>query len=156
MLPSLAVADALSRRGVRVTFAGGQRAEARLVREAGYPLDQFAIEGLPRRPGAALARTLARAAAAVPVCVTILRRRRPDVVLGGGGYVSGPVVLAAAMLRIPAAIMEADAHLGLANRLVAPFVRRVFLAFPLPRVGDAKHQLVGRPIPARSRASDPA
>ncbi len=139
-----------------MTFAGAQRAEARLVREAGYPLDQFVIEGLPRHPGAALARSLSRAAAAVPVCVKIVRRRRPDVVLGGGGYVSGPVVLAAAMLRTPTAIMEADAHLGLANRLLAPFVRRVFLAFPLAGLDDGKYRLVGRPIPARSRASDAA
>ena len=28
--------------------------------------------------------------------------------------------------------MEADAHLGLANRLALPFARRVFLAFPIP------------------------
>ena len=55
-----------------------------------------------------------------------------DVVLGGGGYVAGPMVLAAATRRIPAAIMEADAHLGLANRLALPFARRVFLAFPIP------------------------
>jgi UDP-N-acetylglucosamine--N-acetylmuramyl-(pentapeptide) pyrophosphoryl-undecaprenol N-acetylglucosamine transferase len=154
VLPSLAVADALSRRGVRVTFAGGRRAEARLVPEAGYPLDTFAIEGLPRRPGRALARALARAAAAVPACVRIVRRRSPDVVLGGGGYVAGPVVLAAVLLRTPAAIMEADAHLGFANRAVAPFARRVFLAFPLAGLDGRKYRLVGRPIPARSRPTD--
>ena len=49
--PSLAVAEALQRRGVRVTFAGSpDRIEARLVPEAGYELDTFRISGLPRRP----------------------------------------------------------------------------------------------------------
>ena len=32
---------------------------------------------------------------------------RPDVVLGGGGYVAGPMVLAARLSRIPAALTEA-------------------------------------------------
>jgi UDP-N-acetylglucosamine--N-acetylmuramyl-(pentapeptide) pyrophosphoryl-undecaprenol N-acetylglucosamine transferase len=48
--------------------------------------------------------------------------------------------------------MEADAHLGLANRLALPFARRVFLAFPIPGRAGAKYRVTGRPVPARSRA----
>jgi UDP-N-acetylglucosamine--N-acetylmuramyl-(pentapeptide) pyrophosphoryl-undecaprenol N-acetylglucosamine transferase len=62
------------------------------------------------------------------------------------------MVAAAAARRIPAALMEADAHLGLANRLAAPFARRVFLAFPIGELDSAKYRVTGRPIPARSRA----
>jgi UDP-N-acetylglucosamine--N-acetylmuramyl-(pentapeptide) pyrophosphoryl-undecaprenol N-acetylglucosamine transferase len=137
---------------VRVTFAGSpDRVEARLVPESGYAFDSFTISGLPRQPGPALARALWRAALAPGACSAILARRRPDVVLGGGGYVAGPMVLAAALRRIPAALMEADAHLGLANRLAAPFARRVFLAFPVEGRSGAKYRVTGRPIPARSR-----
>ena len=84
----------------------------------------------------------------------ILRRRRPDVVLGAGGYVAGPMVLAAGLLRIPAALTEADAHLGLANRFATPFARRVFLAFQIEGVDGPKYRVVGRPIPARSQPAD--
>jgi UDP-N-acetylglucosamine--N-acetylmuramyl-(pentapeptide) pyrophosphoryl-undecaprenol N-acetylglucosamine transferase len=151
--PSLAVAEALVARGVTVTFAGSPgRAEARLVPEAGYELDTFRVSGLPRRPGIALARALGRAMAAPRACKEILRRRRPDVVLGGGGYVAGPMVYAASRLGIPAALMEADAHVGLANRLAAPFAERVFLSFPVEGKGRPKYKVTGRPIPARSRA----
>jgi UDP-N-acetylglucosamine--N-acetylmuramyl-(pentapeptide) pyrophosphoryl-undecaprenol N-acetylglucosamine transferase len=137
---------------VNVTFAGSpERAEARLVPEAGYELDTFSVAGLPRRPGAALARAVAVDTAAPFACRRILARRRPHVVLGGGGYVGGPMVLAAATRRIPAALTEADAHLGLANRLAAPFARRVFLAFPIDGLGPPKYSVTGRPIPARSR-----
>ena len=135
-----------------VTFAGSpERAEARLVPEAGYELDTFRISGLPRRPSPTLVRALVRAARAPVACRRILSRRRPHVVLGGGGYVGGPMVAAAASARIPAALTEADAHLGLANRLAAPLAQRVFLAFPIEGRTDSKYRVTGRPIPARSR-----
>ncbi len=137
---------------MRVTFAGpAERFGARLVGEAGFDFDAFDVSGLPRRPGVALARALMTAAAALHACGRILARRRPDVVLGAGGYVAGPMIAAAARRRIPAALMEADAHLGLANRLAAPLVRRVFLAFPLAGRGGPKYRVTGRPIPERSR-----
>ena len=131
-----------------MTFAGSNRAEARLVPDAGFELDTFAVSGLPRRPGAAQVIAAARALRAPLACRRILARRRPHVVLGGGGYVAGPMVLAAATARIPAALTEADAHLGLANRLAAPLARRVFLAFPIPGCDGPKYRVTGRPVPA--------
>ncbi|MEK6273827.1 MAG: UDP-N-acetylglucosamine--N-acetylmuramyl-(pentapeptide) pyrophosphoryl-undecaprenol N-acetylglucosamine transferase [Actinomycetota bacterium] len=154
MLPSLAVAEALAARGAKVTFAGSpDRIEARLVPEAGFELDTFRISGLPRRPGPAQASALARAMRAPRACRRILREREPDVVLGGGGFVGGPMVYAASRLGIPTALMEADAHLGLANRLAAPFARRVFLSFPIEGRDGDKYRVTGRPIPARNRAT---
>jgi UDP-N-acetylglucosamine--N-acetylmuramyl-(pentapeptide) pyrophosphoryl-undecaprenol N-acetylglucosamine transferase len=149
VLPALAVAESLRKLGAEVTFASN--AHSRLVRDAGYELDVFGVEGFPRELSVRLAKALGRAAVAVPACVQILRRHRPDVVLGGGGYVAGPMVLAAGTLRIPAALTEADAHLGLANRLAAPFAKVVFLAFPIDGLGPPKYHVVGRPIPLRSR-----
>ena len=135
-----------------MTFAGSpDRVEARLVPERGYAFDAFRIAGFPRRPGLRLFRALALAVASPVACLRILGRRRPDVVLGAGGYVAGPMVLAAWLRRIPAALTEADAHLGLANRLATPFARRLFLAYPLAGAGR-KARVVGRPIPASSRA----
>ncbi|HEU0305211.1 MAG TPA: glycosyltransferase [Gaiellaceae bacterium] len=153
MLPSLAVAEALTARGALVTFAGSAGwAEAELVPEAGYELDTFEVGAFPRELSLALARSLLLAGKATLACREILARRRPGVVLGGGGYVAGPMVLAAASCRIPAAVMEADAYLGLANRLALPFARRVFLALPIPGREGAKYRVTGRPVPARSRA----
>ena len=135
-----------------MTFAGSpDRVEARLVPEAGYELDTFEISGLPRRPSAALVRALFRAGRAPRACAAILKRRRPHVVLGGGGYVAGPMVYAAWRRKVPAALTEADAHLGLANRLAAPFARRVFLAYDIPGRDGAKYRVTGRPVPAEHR-----
>ena len=151
--PSLAVAEALRERGVEVTFAGSpDRVEARLVPERGYAFDAFRVTGLPRRPGLGLVRALGLAAAAPVACARIIARRSPDVVLGGGGYVAGPMVLAAWLQGIPTALTEADAHLGLANRLALPFAKRVFLALPVGRDGGKFH-VVGRPVPETSRVA---
>src|SRR4051794_17897645 len=152
VVPALAVADALRARGVEVSFAGSPgRFEARLVPEAGYPFDAFAVSGFPRRLGFGLLKALAQALRAPLACRRILAQRRPDVVLGGGGYVAGPMVLAAWTKRIPAALTEADAHFGLANRLAAPFARRLFLSFPIAGRSEPKAVVTGRPIPRRSR-----
>jgi UDP-N-acetylglucosamine--N-acetylmuramyl-(pentapeptide) pyrophosphoryl-undecaprenol N-acetylglucosamine transferase len=147
VVPSLAVAAELTARGADVVFAGtAERIEARLVPAAGYPLHTYHVTGLPRRPSFGLVRGLGLAALAPASCTRILRRVRPDVVFGGG-YVAGPMLAAAAGMRIPAALMEVDAHLGLANRLAAPFARRVFLSFPIGDLGPPRYQLTGRPVP---------
>jgi UDP-N-acetylglucosamine--N-acetylmuramyl-(pentapeptide) pyrophosphoryl-undecaprenol N-acetylglucosamine transferase len=139
---------------VTVTFAGTpDRVESRLVPEAGFPLDTFPVSGLPRRPSAAQLRAAWRASAAPAHCLAILRRRRPDVVLGAGGYVAGPMVVAARLRRIPAAVTEADAHLGLANRLAAPFAQRLLLAYEIPGRTSRKVRVVGRPIPLAHRGA---
>src|SRR6476659_6653232 len=153
--PALAVGEALRERGLTVTFAGTpDRVESRLVPEAGFPLDTFPVSGLPRKPSAAQIRAAWRASAAPAHCLRILARRRPDVVLGAGGYVAGPMVLAARLRRIPAALTEADAHFGLANRLAAPFANRVFLAYPIDGRNGSKYQVVGRPVPAAHTGGD--
>ena len=140
-----------------MTFAGSpDRAEARLVPEAGFELDTFQVSGLPRRPGPAQVRAVGKAMRAPKACKRILRAREPDVVLGGGGYVAGPMVYAASRLAIPAALMEADAHLGLANRLAAPFAERVFLAFPIEGRERPKYRVTGRPIPTQNHPTSRA
>jgi UDP-N-acetylglucosamine--N-acetylmuramyl-(pentapeptide) pyrophosphoryl-undecaprenol N-acetylglucosamine transferase len=137
---------------VYVTFAGSpDRVETQLVPDAGYELDTFRISGFPRQPSPALLGALYRAGVSPYACRAILRRRRCDVVYGAGGYVAGPIVFAAGTMRLPAALSEADALLGLANRFALPFARRVFLAYPSGSRAAPRFQVVGRPIPARAR-----
>jgi len=142
---------------VTVTFAGSPGpVESRLVPEAGFELDTFPVSGFPRRIGLDLGQALIRAVRAPFACYRILARRRPDVVLGAGGYVAGPMVLAARLRRIPTALTEADAHLGLANRLAAPLARRVFLAYAIPERDGARYVVTGRPVPSAHLDADRA
>jgi UDP-N-acetylglucosamine--N-acetylmuramyl-(pentapeptide) pyrophosphoryl-undecaprenol N-acetylglucosamine transferase len=156
VVPALAVAVALRERGADVVFAGGERAEAELVPKAGYPFHPLRVAGIDRRNPLRAARAAGLAALAGGKAIRLLRRLRPDVVLGGGGYVAGPVGLAAVALRIPLVLSEADSHLGVANKLLAPFAKRVFLAFPLSGREGSKYELSGRPVPAGTGGADRA
>ncbi len=151
MVPALAVAAALRAEGAEVEFVGAGRAEAKLVPAAGFPLHAISVEGLSRTNPLKALRALLRAALALPRARRLLRRLEPDAVMGGGGYVAGPVALAAISLRIPLVLTEADSHLGLTNRLMAPFARRVCLSFPLAGREGARYRVTGRPIPSSGR-----
>jgi UDP-N-acetylglucosamine--N-acetylmuramyl-(pentapeptide) pyrophosphoryl-undecaprenol N-acetylglucosamine transferase len=145
--PALAVADELRARGAHVEFAGTpNRVEAELVPERGYPFHPYRVEGLPRRPSPALVRAIGRAAVAPRACSRIIGEVRPDVVFGAGGYVAGPMIVAARRHRLPCALSEADARVGLANRLAAPLADRVFLAFPVAGRDGERFVVTGRPV----------
>jgi len=60
----------------------------------------------------------------------IVRRFRPEVVLGTGGYVSAPVIMAAATLRIPVVLQEQNYLPGRTTRLLARVATVVATAYP--------------------------
>ncbi|HSI81937.1 MAG TPA: UDP-N-acetylglucosamine--N-acetylmuramyl-(pentapeptide) pyrophosphoryl-undecaprenol N-acetylglucosamine transferase [Solirubrobacterales bacterium] len=154
-MPALAVADALRDSGAEVSFLGARgRSEQELVPAAGYEIDLLDVRGLDRRNPARAAAAAWLAARGVARARTILRRRGVEAVLGGGGYVAGPAGVAAISLRLPLVLTEADRHLGLANRLLAPRARRVCLAFPVPGRSGDRYLVTGRPVPAAIAAAD--
>lgn len=155
-MPALAVADALRAKAAEVSFLGTpDRAEAKLVPEAGYEIDLLRVRGLDRRNPVRALGAAALAAAAVPGARRILRRRGADAVMGGGGYVAGPAGLAALSMGLPLVVCESDSHLGLANRLLARRARRVCLAFPIPGLDGDRYLLTGRPVASAVLEADP-
>jgi UDP-N-acetylglucosamine--N-acetylmuramyl-(pentapeptide) pyrophosphoryl-undecaprenol N-acetylglucosamine transferase len=133
VFPMLAVADAVKALlpSARLVFVGTDKGmETRLVPERGYELELVKV--LPIRGGglAGALRGIGRAAGSIPDAREIVARIAPQAVFSIGGYAAGPVALAARTLRVPLALMEPNAEAGLANRLIAPFVQRAYIAFP--------------------------
>ncbi len=155
MVPALAVADTLRADGADVEFAGGERAEAQLVPAAGYAFHRVPAVGLHRRNPLKALRALLKAVRGLGMAIALVRRLKPDVVMGGGGYVAGPVGLAAVLLRVPLVLTEADSHMGIANRALAPFARRVCLAFAIEGRTGRRYRVTGRPVdpPVTDRAA---
>lgn len=133
VFPMLAVADAVRERlpSARLVFVGTDKGmETKLVPERGYELELVKV--LPIRGGGLTGalRGIGRAAGSIPDARGIVARIAPQAVFSIGGYAAGPVALAARTLKVPLALMEPNAEAGLANRLIAPFVQRAYIAFP--------------------------
>src|SRR4051812_4277764 len=156
VVPALAIAEALRERGANVLFLGGERAEAELVPAGGYPFHPLRVVGIDRRNPLKAARAVALAARAIAAARSILKRERVDAVIGGGGYAAGPAGAAAAALRLPLVLTEADSHIGIANRLLAPRARKVFLAFPIDGRKPPRYDVVGRAVPRNTGKVDRA
>jgi UDP-N-acetylglucosamine--N-acetylmuramyl-(pentapeptide) pyrophosphoryl-undecaprenol N-acetylglucosamine transferase len=105
------------------------------------------VQPLYRKQPLRTARAAAVDAAALLAARRLLAELRPAAVMGAGGYVAGPVGLAAVLRRVPLVLCEADSHLGLTNRLLAPVAKRVCLAFPIEGRDGDRYRVTGRPIP---------
>jgi len=150
VFPGLAVAEALGERpDVEVVFAGTPRGlEKKIVPECGYALELLDVEPIKGGGAPRAARGAAIAARASVRALGLVRRLAVRAVLSVGGYAAGPVALAAAVLRVPMAIVEPNIVAGLSNRLLSRLARRIFIAweetgksFPAART-----ELVGVPL----------
>jgi UDP-N-acetylglucosamine--N-acetylmuramyl-(pentapeptide) pyrophosphoryl-undecaprenol N-acetylglucosamine transferase len=145
--PLLATADALRRLdpATEITCLGTREGlEARLVPEAGLPLELVPRVPLPRRPGRELARVPSRLRAARGAALEVVDRVRPDVVVGFGGYVSVPAYLAAGKRGLPIVVHEGNAIPGIANKLGARMTTHVATSFPSTKLPHAT--FTGLPI----------
>ena len=143
--PALALARELHEEAV---FIGTERgAEARLVPDAGFPLELIEVKGFDRSKPLSIFATGMKAVGAVNAAGRLLQRLEPSVVVGMGGYVSLPVCLAAARRRIPIVLHEQNIVLGLAHRVSKPFARKIATSFEetLEDAGS-KGVFVGNPV----------
>jgi len=150
VFPAIAVAEALMAiADVDVVFCGTARGvEARVIPARGWRLELLDV--VPMK-GGGVRRAVRGALVAVRAtarALTLVGRLRPRAVLGVGGYASGPVTLAAALRRVPVAVLEPNNVVGLANRLVAPFAKRAYVAWDeaAARFPEAARRVVGVPL----------
>jgi UDP-N-acetylglucosamine--N-acetylmuramyl-(pentapeptide) pyrophosphoryl-undecaprenol N-acetylglucosamine transferase len=137
------------RRGERrVVFVGTERGiEAKLVPQAGLPLELIRAAGLKGIGGTKLLRNALLLPAGLWDSEKILHRHRVNVALGVGGYASGPMMLVAVAHRIPTVVFEPNVEPGFTNRALAGMVTRVAVAYQqtADRFGG-KSVLTGVPI----------
>ncbi|HUA00241.1 MAG TPA: undecaprenyldiphospho-muramoylpentapeptide beta-N-acetylglucosaminyltransferase [Candidatus Aquilonibacter sp.] len=131
VFPALAVGREWLRRGSegqerRVVFVGTERGiEARLIPQAGLPLELIRVAGLKGIGGAKFFRNAAMLPAGLWDSERILHRHRFNAAFGVGGYASGPMMLLAALHRIPSVVFEPNVEPGFTNRVLARMATRV-------------------------------
>jgi UDP-N-acetylglucosamine--N-acetylmuramyl-(pentapeptide) pyrophosphoryl-undecaprenol N-acetylglucosamine transferase len=148
--PGIAVANEMMRRRpqAKVKFVGTARGlETKLVPKAGFELSLIESAGLKNVGFVARARGLFVLPRSFYEARKLIREFEPDVVVGAGGYVSGPVVLSAALMRVPTMVMESNALPGWTNRVLARFVKKAAVSFAasLPYF-RGKGVLIGNPV----------
>jgi UDP-N-acetylglucosamine--N-acetylmuramyl-(pentapeptide) pyrophosphoryl-undecaprenol N-acetylglucosamine transferase len=131
VIPALAVARELRRRGHECFFIGTKRGlEAKLVPADGFSMEWIESSGLKRVGAVRTLRTLSQLPTGILKAAGVLRRRHAAAVFSTGGYVAGPVMLAAGFARLPLVVMEPNAMPGMANRRAARWVTRALVNFP--------------------------
>jgi UDP-N-acetylglucosamine--N-acetylmuramyl-(pentapeptide) pyrophosphoryl-undecaprenol N-acetylglucosamine transferase len=155
LFPGIAVAEELKARGHEVHFVGTTRGiEARVCPAEGWPLHLIRVSGLKGGGLFGILRGLLNLPRALAESLAILRREAPDLVVGVGGYASGPMVLMAALLGRPTAILEQNSVPGLTNRILGRIVRQVYGAFSSAErfFPKGKYRLFGNPVRHKVRA----
>lgn len=124
VIPALAIAEELRRRGHQAAFVGTARGiETRLVPQAGFPLHLVKVGALNRVGLATRLRTMVDLPLSIFAAMRILREFGTEAVVGVGGYAAGPATFAAVLMGIPVVLFEPNVVPGFANRMVARFAR---------------------------------
>ena len=145
----MAQLSAVERPDLELRWIGGHRGlEQEIVPRTGMKLERLWLRSL-RTVDVSLPTLLdpVRLAASVPQALVLLLHRRPDVVYSTGGYVAIPVLLAAAVLRIPTLLWEGNQVPGRSVRAIAGLARVRSVSFESTRTSlPAPTYVTGTPI----------
>lgn len=156
--PAIAIANTIKTHepDSQIAFVGTSRGmENKLVPAAGYPLLHVEIQGLKRSLSLDNLKTLWLTITSVHKAKKLIREYRPDIVIGTGGYVCWPVCKAATQMGIPVVLHESNAIPGVAVKMLASSVDRIYVNFErtieLIKQKD-KVMRVGNPLKSEYRA----
>ena len=123
-------------------------AESIVIPNLGIKFYAIKAGRLQRRFSAHTILSLARVPLGLIQSLIILSKEKPDVVVSFGSYVAFPVILAAWILGIPSITHEQTVKAGLANKLIATFVKKIALSWEDSKVHFPKNKtvVVGNPI----------
>lgn len=128
--PAIAVADFARSKdeNCAVLFVGTRDGmESDFVPRRGYDIEYIKIHGFERRLELQTFKNFIELPMSIRASKRIIREFKPDAALGTGGYVSGPVIYAAAKMKIPTVIHESNGFPGITTRILARYADTVAL-----------------------------
>lgn len=149
--PAVAVANIVSQKEKsEILFVGTKEGMERdLVPKNGYKIEFINIHGFKRSLSLKNIKVCTELLLAVKKSKKIIKRFKPDVVVGTGGYVTGPVLYAAAKMKIPTLVHESNAYPGVTVRLLSDKVDVVALAMEAAKKylkNPKRVEITGNPI----------
>lgn len=156
IVPGIAVARELQRRGWQVLWVGTERGmENKLVPPTGIPLIRLAFHGVRGKGLLGSVKGVLQLGAAFVRSLKLMFEHRPDVILGMGGYVCLPTGLAGALLWKPLVMVNADAGLLLSNKALLPFADHLACGFDGEAARLNKAVVTGNPVRAEIEQMTP-
>ena len=78
----------------------------------------------------------------------ILNKYKPDIILTSGSFVAVPVVIAGKVLGIPSVVHQQDIVIGLANKIMSFFAKKITVTFPeqIANFNSKKTVVTGNPV----------
>jgi UDP-N-acetylglucosamine--N-acetylmuramyl-(pentapeptide) pyrophosphoryl-undecaprenol N-acetylglucosamine transferase len=147
IFPALAVASELRDRGIDVIWLGTRNGmEARVVPQAGFPIEWISIRGLRGNGALGWLVSPVRIFKAILQSLSVFRKLQPASVLGMGGFVAGPGGVSAKLLGIPLIVHEQNAAVGLTNKLLSKLAYSVLSGFPKVEGLGQNFSWVGNPV----------
>jgi len=151
LFPGIAIAQVFETKDPqnRVLFVGARRKIAlQILRQHGYETKEIESEAIVGKNLTHAAYAVYKVLKGLRQSFSILKDFSPHLVVGVGGYSSGPMVLAAYILRIKTALHEQNVLPGLTNRILSRFVDKIFISFPESKnyFSSKKTILTGNPI----------
>lgn len=129
--PNIAMIPRLKEMGYEISYIGTYNGiEKKLIEEIGIPYYGISSGKLRRYFDLKNFTDLFRVNKGFGDAKKILKQIKPDVVFSKGGFVTVPVVLMAAHLKIPVVIHESDMTPGLANKIALPKATKICCNFP--------------------------
>ena len=128
--PNLALIPELKKRGFDIIYIGSNNGmEKEIIEKKGIPFFGITADKLRRYVDIKNFLMPANVIKGIREAIKVLKENKVDVIFSKGGFVSVPVVIAAARLRIPVISHEADFTMGLANKIATPFSKKVCCNF---------------------------
>jgi len=130
--PAISVANNIKERypDAEILFVGAMgKMEMYKVPRAGYKIKGLWISGFQRRVTLQNIFFPLKVVVSFFAALKLIKKFKPDAVIGFGGYASGPILMAANRMNIPAVIQEQNSHAGMANRRLSSKVDHICVAY---------------------------
>ncbi len=151
LFPAIAIAEAFLEKNPlnEILFVStGKEFERAVLTKQGFNLACITAEGIKGKGIRHQVRAIIHLPKGVLEALKLLLKFNPDMVVGVGSYASGPLILAAWILRIPIVLHEQNIQPGITNRVLFPLAAIVHVSFPNTRFRSrsSKIHFSGNPV----------
>ncbi len=152
--PAIAIAKYIKEKDAdaEILYVGTERGlEKNLVPAQNIDIEYIDVYGFRRKLSPMNIFVAVKAVMAVSDSKKLLKKFKPDIVIGTGGYVCGPLLYAAAKMKIPTLIHEQNVIPGVTVKMLADKVDIVATSFDTTKSYLKKHNkivLTGNPVRA--------